>query len=136
MVDCITRNMKPLNVPYPRWRGLILSRKEGCVEIHGIIIPIPALSSKIINVAPSQDDLPITARMKKWIENPYMVESSDSKEDNYNDDASNEEDSDDEDDNNVDAGDEEDNDAKNDDDSEVVNKEGSDEEEGTNKDEV
>ncbi|CAI9291256.1 unnamed protein product [Lactuca saligna] len=27
MVNCITGNKKPLNVPYPHWLGLILSRK-------------------------------------------------------------------------------------------------------------
>ncbi|CAI9284735.1 unnamed protein product [Lactuca saligna] len=53
--------------------GLILSREEDYVEIHGIIIPILALSSKIINAAPSKDDFPITARMQKWTENPYVL---------------------------------------------------------------
>ncbi|CAI9289934.1 unnamed protein product [Lactuca saligna] len=56
MIDCIIGNKKPMYVPYPHWHGLILSRKEGFVEIHEIFIPIPALSSKIINVTASEDD--------------------------------------------------------------------------------
>ncbi|CAI9275846.1 unnamed protein product [Lactuca saligna] len=52
-----------MNVPYPCWLRLILSREVGSVESHGIIIQIPALSSKIINVAPSERDMPITTRM-------------------------------------------------------------------------
>ncbi|CAI9300708.1 unnamed protein product [Lactuca saligna] len=106
MVNCITENKKPMNVTYPRWLGRIFSRKEGYVNIHGINIPIPTLSTKIINAGPS-------------------------KEDDGNDDASNKEDNDDEDDDNDDAGDEEDNDG----DPKVGNKEGADEEEDTNKDE-
>ncbi|KAL7603496.1 hypothetical protein Lser_V15G16679 [Lactuca serriola] len=126
MIDCISRNKRPLHVPYLRWFGLILSREEGYVESHGIIIPIPALSSKIVNDAPSKDDFPITAWMQKWIENPYAIESSYSEEDNDNDDADDEEDNDD-------AGDEEYNDDGNDDHSEACNKEGVDKEEVTDK---
>lgn len=94
MIHYFTRNKKRLNAPYQCWLGLILSCKEGYIESHGIIIPIPALSSKIINVAPSQNDLQITVRMQKWIEKPYVVDSSDHEEDNNNDDADYEEDND------------------------------------------
>ncbi|CAI9290140.1 unnamed protein product [Lactuca saligna] len=75
-----------MNVPNIRCLGLNLSHKQGYVESHGIIIPIPTLSSKIINVAPSIDDLCITARIRKWIENPYVVESLDSEEANIGED--------------------------------------------------
>ena len=37
------------------------------------------------------DDISITARIRKWIENPYVVKSTDSEEDNCNDDADNQE---------------------------------------------
>ncbi|CAI9302751.1 unnamed protein product [Lactuca saligna] len=63
------------------------------VRLHGIIFPIPALSSKIIIDSPSKDDMSITARMQKWTEEPYVVESSNSEEDN-DDDVGDEEDND------------------------------------------
>lgn len=75
MIDCITGNKKPSYVPCPCWLGLILSRDEGYIENHGISIPIPTLSSRIINTDPSDDDLHITKIMKKWIAKPYVVES-------------------------------------------------------------
>ncbi|KAL7586034.1 hypothetical protein Lser_V15G42258 [Lactuca serriola] len=86
MIDSIIANKKPLHVPYPRWLGMILSQDEGYVKNHGIFIPIPAFSLKMINVVPSQGDFPITMRMQKWIEKPCVVESLDSEEDDENDD--------------------------------------------------
>lgn len=80
MIDFITGNKKPMYLPYPFWIRLILAYDEGYFENHGISIPIPSLSSKIINSAPAEDDLHITIRMQKWIDKAYMVESSDSKE--------------------------------------------------------
>lgn len=91
MIECCSGNKTPMHVPYPCRLGLTLSREEGYVKSHGIFIPIPALSSKIINVVPSIDDLSITARIRKQIENPYVVESSDSKEDDENVDVGDEE---------------------------------------------
>ncbi|CAI9269977.1 unnamed protein product [Lactuca saligna] len=114
----------PLNVPYPRWLGLFLYQKEGYVESHGIIIPIPVLSSKIIYAALLKDHLPFPTRMQMWTEKPYVIESSYFEEDNSSDDASDEE-------NNDDSGDEE----YNDEDSKVGNKEGADQEEGSDKNE-
>ncbi|KAL7587603.1 hypothetical protein Lser_V15G38004 [Lactuca serriola] len=95
-IKCCSRNKRPVHVPYPRWLGLMLSHEEGYVDSHRIIFPIPALSSKIINVVPSMDDSSIIARMRKWIENPYVVEYSDSEKDNDNDDDGDEEGNDDE----------------------------------------
>ncbi|CAI9289842.1 unnamed protein product [Lactuca saligna] len=66
--------------------GLIFARKEGYVEIHRIIIPILSLSSKIINIAHTKDDLHVTVGMQKWIYKPYLVESSYSEEENDEDD--------------------------------------------------
>lgn len=64
---------------------------------HGDIIPIPDLSSKIINDAPSDGDMHITHRMENYIENPYTIESFYSGEE---DDEDNEEGADDEEDSN------------------------------------
>ncbi|CAI9299467.1 unnamed protein product [Lactuca saligna] len=72
-IDCCSRNKRPVHVPYPRWLELIFLREEGYTESHGIIIPV--------------DDLYITARIRKWIENHYVFESSYSEEDDNNDDA-------------------------------------------------
>ncbi|CAI9302501.1 unnamed protein product [Lactuca saligna] len=85
VISYIIGNKKPVNVPYPCWLILILSHKEGYVEIHGIIIPIPTLSLKITNATPYEGEFPITMRMQKWIEKPYVVESFDSEEDNGDD---------------------------------------------------
>ncbi|CAI9279422.1 unnamed protein product [Lactuca saligna] len=94
MIDGITGNKKPVYVPYPRWFGLMLYHEEGNVGSHGIIIPIAALSSKIIYVTPPEDVFLITKKMKKLIEKPYVVEFFDSQEDN--DENSDEEDPNDE----------------------------------------
>ncbi|CAI9282313.1 unnamed protein product [Lactuca saligna] len=66
-------------------KSFLLQYAFWCVESHGIIIPIPSLSSKIINVAPIQVNLPITMRMQKWIEKPYVVESYEFEDDDKND---------------------------------------------------
>ncbi|CAI9279612.1 unnamed protein product [Lactuca saligna] len=87
-------------VSYPHWIGLILYREESYVEIHGITIHIPALSSKIINTTPTTDDLHIIVKIQKWIEKPYVVESYESEEEN-------DEDNDEEGTNNGERGDEE-----------------------------
>lgn len=55
------------------WLGLLLAIDEGYIDNHGIMILIPAPSSKIINADPSDDDLHITQRMKKLIANPYII---------------------------------------------------------------
>lgn len=75
MIDCITRNKKLAYVPYPRWLGIILARDEGYIDNHGIIIPIPALSLKIINVAHIDGEKNITQIMANWMVNPYINES-------------------------------------------------------------
>lgn len=49
--------------------------EEGNNTSHGIIIPIPDPSSKIINIYPSDADKHIAQIMANWIENPYIVES-------------------------------------------------------------
>ncbi|CAI9282533.1 unnamed protein product [Lactuca saligna] len=74
-----------MHVPYLCFLGLILSREEGYVEIHGIIIPNLDISSKTINPTPSEGDLIITEKMQKWINKPYGCESSDSEEENDED---------------------------------------------------
>ncbi|CAI9290132.1 unnamed protein product [Lactuca saligna] len=61
------------------------ARDEGYYGNHGISIPIRGLSSKIINVAPTEDDLHIAVRMQKWIDKPYLVESFDSEEEDEDD---------------------------------------------------
>ena len=106
LVECVTGNKKSEYVSYPYWIGLILARNEdGYNFSHGIIIPSPALSSKIISVAPFDGDNHITQRMENWVANAYIVESYDSEEeDDENDDEDNEEGIDDE----EDANDEED----------------------------
>ena len=80
LIDCITENKKPTYVPYARWLRLILARDEGYIDIHGIIIPIPVLSSKIINAAFIDGEKNIIQRMGNWIANLYTVESSNSEE--------------------------------------------------------
>ena len=57
-----------------------MTRDEGYIDNHGIIIPIPSFSSKIINVAPIDGEKHITQRMENLIANPCIVESSDSEE--------------------------------------------------------
>ncbi|CAI9287667.1 unnamed protein product [Lactuca saligna] len=73
-------------MPMPHRLGLILDRTEGYLESHGIIIIIHALSSKIINTDPIEDYSHITVRKQKWIDKPYVVESSNSKEKNVEED--------------------------------------------------
>ena len=55
-----------------------LSREKGYVESQGIIIPIHALFSNIINAAPPEGDFLITEKMQKSIDKIYVVESTNS----------------------------------------------------------
>ncbi|CAI9299140.1 unnamed protein product [Lactuca saligna] len=76
----------PAYVPYPCWLGLILAYdKESYNVNHVYIITIPALSTKIINAAPSNGDMHITQKMVNWIANTYTVESSESEEEDDED---------------------------------------------------
>ncbi|CAI9283014.1 unnamed protein product [Lactuca saligna] len=94
----LSRNKKLVYVPHPYKLRLILAHDEEAYNVdRRDIIPIPSLSSMIINVAPSNGDMHITKRMENWIANPYTVEPSDSeKEYDENDDKDNEEGVDDE----------------------------------------
>ncbi|CAI9281127.1 unnamed protein product [Lactuca saligna] len=74
-------------VTYPYWLGSILAREEGYTKNHGLTIPIPTLSLKIINVPMSEDYLHITLRIQKSIHKPDVVESSNSIEEDDEDDG-------------------------------------------------
>lgn len=70
LVKYVTRNKNSTYVPYPCWLGLFLARdEEGYNVNHGVIILIPALSSKIINACPYYRDMNLTKSMEKWVAN-------------------------------------------------------------------
>lgn len=81
LVECFTRNKKPTYVPCPRWIALIMAQaRVGYIVNHGVSMPIPVLSSKIINVDTSDGDMHLTQSKESWDGNLYVIETLDSKE--------------------------------------------------------
>lgn len=81
LVKCITGNKKTTYVPYPRWFALIMDcTGVGYNVNYGVSIPIHGLSSKIINAGSNDGDMHLTQNMVNWVENLYVIETSNSKE--------------------------------------------------------
>lgn len=81
LVESIIGNKKLTYFPYPRFLALIMAcTGEGYNVNHGVSIPLPVLSSKIINARTNDGDMHLTQSMKNWVVNRYVVETYDSKE--------------------------------------------------------
>ena len=61
----VVANNKPTYVHCPRWIELILAcTREGNNVNHGVSIPVPILSSKIVNVVPTDGDMHLSQSME------------------------------------------------------------------------